>query len=62
MTLFDVPAAQKKRRLAAGVSIGMIAAALVLFLVERYRTQMAFEEAAEVLQGLTKDPIANGLK
>jgi hypothetical protein len=40
-------------KIAAGVAIGIIAAALVLFFVERYRTQMAFEEAAKLLQGLT---------
>lgn len=41
-------------KIAAGVAIGIIAAALVLFLVERVRTQMAIEEAAKLFQGLTK--------
>lgn len=41
-------------KIAGGVAIGIIVAALVLFFVERYRTQLAFEEAAKVLQGLTK--------
>lgn len=41
-------------KIAAGVAIGIIAAAFVLFFVERYRTQIAFEEAAKVFQGFTK--------
>jgi hypothetical protein len=41
-------------KIAAGVAIGIIAAALVLFLVERYRTQLAFEEVARIFQGLTR--------
>lgn len=41
-------------KIAAGVAIGIIAAALVLFVVERVRMQMAIEEVAKVFQGLTK--------
>lgn len=41
-------------KIAAGVAIGIVAAALVLFLVERYRTQMAVEELTRFFQGMTR--------
>ena len=36
------------------MAIGILAAALVLFLVDRVRTQMAIEEVTRFLQGLTR--------
>jgi hypothetical protein len=41
-------------KIAAGVAIGILAAALVLLLVDRIRTQMAIDEATRFFQGLTK--------
>jgi hypothetical protein len=41
-------------KIAAGVAIGILAAALVLLLVDRIRTQMAIDEATRFFQSLTK--------
>jgi hypothetical protein len=41
-------------KVAAGVGIGILAAALVLLLVDRIRTQMAIDEATRFFQSLTK--------
>jgi hypothetical protein len=41
-------------KIAVGVAIGILTAAMVLLLVDRIRTQMAIDEATRFFQSLTK--------